>query len=264
MTQPARPACRLSKLWEGVGDRRRRSAWGSRASLTRVGDKGLCWAAAKPWQTKGPGGRMNHQPLSASFVLGWASLNSAELSRSGRAVISIQLAWLTGPAGREVLCTGVWVRPWVTLAWTSSVPYRAGFLYHNSQPGSGRSPVVNTVVAEKDSCPQTHSRAPEQLVQFPRGKLFPIHRRPCSGPQPRLHLARLGHPLPGLHCERGGGRRGGARSCRRPPGPVGTREGMFLPPPARPARAACRTLALQNATPGLVGAAHSRSSRFPL
>lgn len=51
---------------------------------------------------------MNHQPLSASFVLGWASLNSAELSRSGRAVISIQLAWLTGPAGREVLCTGVW------------------------------------------------------------------------------------------------------------------------------------------------------------
>lgn len=53
---------------------------------------------------------MNHQPLSASFVLGWASLNSAELSRSGRAVISIQLAWLTGPAGQEVLCTGVWVK----------------------------------------------------------------------------------------------------------------------------------------------------------
>lgn len=54
---------------------------------------------------------MNHQPLSASFVLGWASLNSAELSRSGRAIISIQLAWLTGPAGREVLCTGLWVKP---------------------------------------------------------------------------------------------------------------------------------------------------------
>lgn len=28
--------------------------------------------------------------------------------------------------------------------------------------------MVNRVVAEKDSCPQTHSRAPEQLVQFPR------------------------------------------------------------------------------------------------
>lgn len=35
---------------------------------------------------------MNHQPLSASFVLGWTSLNSAELSRNGAAVISIQLA----------------------------------------------------------------------------------------------------------------------------------------------------------------------------
>lgn len=70
------------------------------------------------------------------------------------------------------------------------MPYRAGFPCHNSQPGSGRSPVVNTEVAEKDSCPQTHSRAPEQLVQFPRGKLFPTHRKPCPGPQPRLHLAR--------------------------------------------------------------------------
>lgn len=49
---------------------------------------------------------MNHQPLSASFVLGWAGLNSAELSRSGPTVISIQLAWLTGPAGQEVLYTG--------------------------------------------------------------------------------------------------------------------------------------------------------------
>lgn len=70
---------------------------------------------------------MNHQPLSASFVLGWASLNSAELSRSGRAVISIQLAWLTGPAGREVLCMGVWVRPCVTLAWTSSCALQSRF-----------------------------------------------------------------------------------------------------------------------------------------
>lgn len=99
-------------------------------SLTRVGDKGLCWAAAK----------------------GWASLNSAELSRSGRAVISIQLAWLTGPAGQEVLCTGVWVKPSLLQPSLPAASYRAGFPSHSSQPGSGRSPVVNTVVAERDCC----------------------------------------------------------------------------------------------------------------
>lgn len=111
LTQPAQPAG-FASCGMGWGTGGGGRLWEAEPrSLARVGDKGLCWAAAKGWQTKGPGGRMNHQPLSASFVLGWASLNSAELSRSGRAVISIQLAWLTGPAGQEVLCTGVWVKP---------------------------------------------------------------------------------------------------------------------------------------------------------
>lgn len=79
---------------------------------------------------------MNHQPLSASFVLGWASLNSAELSRSGRAVISIQLAWLTGPAGQEVLCTGVWVKPSLLQPSLPAASYRAGF------PATAASPVL--------------------------------------------------------------------------------------------------------------------------
>lgn len=37
-----------------------------------------------------------------------AGLNSAELSRSGRAVITIQLAWLTGPGWARGPQAGVW------------------------------------------------------------------------------------------------------------------------------------------------------------
>lgn len=49
-----RPACRRGQRgWGGGGDRRRRSALGSQVSIR---DKGLCWAAAKPWRTKGPEG----------------------------------------------------------------------------------------------------------------------------------------------------------------------------------------------------------------
>lgn len=52
------------------GDRRRRSALGSQVSISQ-GQRPLlggCQALAD----KGPGGRMNHQALSASFVLGRA------------------------------------------------------------------------------------------------------------------------------------------------------------------------------------------------
>lgn len=162
LTQPAQPAG-FASCGMGWGTGGGGRLWEAEPlSLTRVGDKGLCWAAAKGWQTKGPGGRMNHQPLSASFVLGWASLNSAELSRSGQAVISIQLAWLTGPAGQEVLCTGVWVKPSLLRPSLPAASYRAGFPSHSSQPGFGRSLVVNTSVTERDCCspgPQQGMRA---------------------------------------------------------------------------------------------------------
>lgn len=41
--------------------------------------------------------------------------------------------------------------------------------------------MVKMVVAGKDSCPQAHSRASEQLMQLQRGKLFPTYRRPRPG-----------------------------------------------------------------------------------
>lgn len=116
------------------------------------------------------------------------------------------------------------------------------------------------VVAEKNSCSQARSRASEQPAQLRRGNLFPAQLKTLPKATAKTPPGRAqGRPLPGLLCGKGGGgRRGGARSCRRPPGPVSTREGMFLPPPARPARAACRTLAWQSATPGRVGDAQQR------
>lgn len=114
---------------------------------------------------------MNHQPLSASFVLGWAGLNSAELSRSGRAVISIQLAWLTGLAEQVVLCTGVRVRP-------LAVQY-SGLDLRQVCPATAARQVVwevtVVVVAEEDSCPQPHHSAPEPPLQLRKGKLFPAY-----------------------------------------------------------------------------------------
>lgn len=121
---------------------------------------------------------MNHQPLSAGFVLGWASLNSAELSRSGRPAISIQLAWLTGLAGaRGPVHRGMGETTGYAVLWPGppAAPYRAGLPSHSSQPGSGKSSVVSAMVAEKDSCSQTHSSASEQTVLFRRGKLYPVH-----------------------------------------------------------------------------------------
>lgn len=135
---------------------------------------------------------MNHQPLSASFVLGWASLNSAELSRSGRAVISIQLAWLTGPAEREVLCARVWVRPLVAhdsgLAFllcpieqvSPAIAPSQVLGGHGGQHGSSRKGFVS---------PGPLGYLSSQ-VRLRRGKLFPAYRRLCPGLQPRLHLAR--------------------------------------------------------------------------
>lgn len=119
--------------------------------------------------------------------------------------------------------------------------------------------MVTVVVPEKNSCSQARSRASKQPAQLRRGKLFPAQLKTLPKATAKTPPGPAqGHPLPGLLCGKGGGRRGGARSCRRPPGPVSTREGMFLPPPARPARAACRTLAWQSATPGRVRGMLSR------
>lgn len=146
-----------------------------------------------------------------------------------------------------------------------AAPYRAGSPSHSSQPGSKKSLVITVVEAEKNSCSQARSSSSKHSAQLRRGKnssqltedLAQGHSQdstwPSTGPPPARITLRKG----------GGGRRGGARSCRRPPGPVSTREGMFLPPPARPARAACRTLAWQSATPGRLGDAQQRRQSNP-
>lgn len=181
---------------------------------------------------------MNHQPLSASFVLGWASLNSAELSRSGRAVISIQLAWLTGPAGREVLCTGLWVKPLamhdsaldfllcpieqVSLAIVASQVLGG----HSGQDGSSRkgfvSPGPQQGIGAADAASERKT-VPHLQEASPRDT------------QPRLHLARC-WATPCQDCtaeEEGGAWAGpGAAGARLGPSAHG-KECSFLRRPAQ-------------------------------
>lgn len=192
---------------------------------------------------------MNHQPLSASFVLGRAGLNSAELSRNGRgchfhtAGLVNWASWARGPVHRGV-ATGHTARG--SGPPSAVCPIGQVSPSPRSLPSSVRSPVVSAVVLRKNSGSRPASGNPCSPAQ----KRKPLHtcRPPCPRPQPRLHLPRhRATPCqPELLCGRRGGSRGGARSCRRPPGPVRTRERMFLPPPARPARAGCPTLAWQS------------------
>lgn len=180
---------------------------------------------------------MNHQPLSASFVLGWASLNSAELSRSGRAVISIQLAWLTGPAGQEVLCAGVWVRPLV--ARDSGLDFLLCPIEEVS-PAIAPSQVLGGHGGQHGSS-RKGFMSPGPLgylssrVRLQRGKLFPAYRRLCPGPQPRLHLAqRWATPCQDCTAEEEGGAGAGpgAAGARLGPSAHG-KECSFLRRPAQ-------------------------------
>lgn len=93
----------------------------------------------------------------------------------------------------------------------------------------------------------------DQRSLRPRGPAPPAtalaHRRALPEAASKLWLCQPGSSTPARIAlqKKGGARRGGARRCRRPPGPVGTRGGMFLPlppaqrvPPSAPRRAECR------------------------
>lgn len=89
--------------------------------------------------------------------------------------------------------------------------------------------------------PKISTPSPHEARQPPShcsGKEIQAGRQASPKATSRLHLCQLGPPLPGSLRGRGRGQRGGARSCRHPPGPVGTRGGMFLPLPGPPS--ACR------------------------
>lgn len=89
--------------------------------------------------------------------------------------------------------------------------------------------------------PKISTPCPHEARQPPShcsGKEIQAGRQASPKATSRLHLCQLGPPLPGSLRGRGRGQRGGARSCRHPPGPVGTRGGMFLPLPGPPS--ACR------------------------
>lgn len=71
------PGLPLGGCWKGRDrrgggrDRQRRSALGSQVSITRGWGQRPLLGGCQALADKGPGGRMNHQALSASFVLGW-------------------------------------------------------------------------------------------------------------------------------------------------------------------------------------------------
>lgn len=122
--------------------------------------------------------------------------------------------------------------------------------------------MVNTVVAERGCCSPGLQQGMQAVGAASARKTSPLTEGLAQGHSQDSTWPGTEPPPARIAVRKRRGRRGGARSCRRPPGPVGTREGMFLPPPARPARAACRTLALQSATLGRVGGARCRGSKL--
>lgn len=106
--------------------------------------------------------------------------------------------------------------------------------------GSNETPTVSKVEAGNRTCSSAGIGAPNAPPAAQARKLGRADRPP-SRPHQGSTCASTGLPLPGSLRGSGravGGQRGGARSCRRPPGPVGTRGGMFLPLPGPPS--ACR------------------------
>lgn len=171
--------------------------------------------------------------------------------------ITIQLAWLTGPGWAQG--PAGWG---VATALQSSglgpqhrgLPRTPGCVTSqcSRSPSLSQSSLQGSKETRSAGLRRETSRAPAQESVPPASMQpsSPACCMPCSRPHQGSTCASTGPPLPGSLRGRGGGQRGGARSCQRPPGPVGTRGGMFpYLCPARSARAAQHTQAWLSAKP---------------
>ena len=223
--------------------RGRAQAEGSQISISR-GQRpplGGCQALAD----KGPAGRVSHRHCPPA-------LSRAALSGSGRTA-HYHTAGLVNWArlGTRSGGAGVWPQPrsppGCTLRTAPRTADRVASLPRRLPSQSQSSPqgFPETLTSLRGWAGKPHGLTAPHKGQRPR---LGLADRPRSRPRRSSSYASLAPPpLPGSLYGSGGAQWGGVRSCRRPPGPVGTRGGMFLPlppaqrvPPSAPRRAECR------------------------
>lgn len=222
----------------GLGEGGGGGCWGGTAEELGFGEPSLRQSRTKASARqlpspadKGSGGRMSHPHCPPALSRPWArgGLNSAALSESGRTAHYHTAGLVNRPAGRKVRRAGVRSSGWAfrpggeagTHPWPCDP--RAGHLLwrHRRLPGrrrqAPRAPACGS--APPPALTRSCCRAGTQAGDQPG----PSHIK--GSPASRAAPARM-------EPQRGWGRRGGARGCRRPPGPVGTRRNV--PSSARP------------------------------
>lgn len=203
-----------------------------------------------------------------------AGLNSAALSRSGRAA-HYHTAGLVNWAGPGEGSMGQGCGH-------STAALRAGPPCPRHWDPSARSPCLSLRKHRRSQEAPTGRRVEEGncgCPSPPEAQHQPPHPHHCSGKEIQVGRQSLPKATSRLYlCQHRatparialrkwlGGMRGGARSCRHPPGPVSTRGGMFLPPAGPPSACHPAHQARLNANPGAwwgVGALSTGSRRPP-